>query len=76
MLLQRAHIWELHDYLIQRNFVLYAEANHSENQASETQWQHEPSGSVICVPAQLGLKQALHIAYLAHSANRKFPSTD
>jgi hypothetical protein len=73
MLLQRSQIWELHDYLIERNFVLYDETEAIEYTERDTRWQHEPSGSVISVPSKLRLKQALNIGYLAHTANRKFP---
>jgi hypothetical protein len=76
MLLQRAQLWELHDYLIERNFLLFSESRALDYESNDTQWQHEPSGSIVKVPAKLTLRGALDIAYLAHTANRKYPSDE
>jgi hypothetical protein len=69
MLLDLAQVWELHDYLIDRNFVLYDE----NDDETYTRWQHEPSGSVITVSNELAMTEALNLSAIAHAAHIRYP---
>jgi hypothetical protein len=71
MLLSPAQIWELHDYLVERNFVLYDE----DDDETYTRWQHEPSGSVVKVSNDLTLGDALTLSAAAHAAHIRFPGS-
>jgi hypothetical protein len=65
MQLTTEQLWELHDYLSDRNFTLYDE----DDKETYTRWQHQPSGSVLKVINNLTMSDALTLAATAHAAH-------
>jgi hypothetical protein len=69
MPLDPAQVWDLHDYLIDRDFILYDE----DEEETYTRWQHEPSGSVVKILNDIEMTEALTIAAAAQSVHLRHP---
>jgi hypothetical protein len=69
MLLEPAQVWDLHDFLSDRNFTLYDE----DEKETFTRWQHGPSGSVLKVVNEMTMADALTLAASAHAAYIAYP---
>jgi hypothetical protein len=68
MQIEMEQLWDLHDYLIDRSFVLYDE----DDDETYTRWQHEPSGSVIRIDNTITMTEALTVGSTAHALHVRY----